>query len=202
MRMGKSRGFTLIEVLVALLIFAIIGVISSQLLSQTISSNEHLSERGQRLADIHRAMQIIQRDVMQLTNRPIRDEYGDSKPPLLIGTDGRIEFTRSGWRNPLQLPRAQVQRVGYLWQDNKLIRGYWSVLDRAQNTEPSYQVLLEDVERVEFYAVDASGNQNHFWPIPGNVTAPGSPTNLMGILMRLEIAPFGVVERIWEVPSV
>ncbi len=198
---SKTSGFTLIEVLVAFLIFAIIGVISSQLMSQTISANADLSGRGERLGELHRAMQILQRDIMQLADRPIRDEYGDPLQPLLIGTDGVIEFSRVGWRNPLALPRAEVQRVGYLLQDNALVRGYWPVLDRAQDTEPAYQVLLNEVEQVEFYALDAAGNEHTFWPQPG--VDPNDPERaLVGIILRIDAAPYGVVERIWEVPSV
>ncbi len=194
-------GFTLVEVLVAFLIFAIIGVISSQLLSQTVNAQGDLAKRGERLGELHRAMQIVQRDVLQLIDRPIRDEYGDPRQAILIGTDGAIEFSRTGWRNPLQLPRAEVQRVGYLLQDNKLVRGYWPVLDRAQDTEPAYQTLLDDVERVEFYAVDASGNEHTFWP-QSRSGAADPALALVGIIMRIEVAPYGVVERIWEVPSV
>lgn len=198
---SRTTGFTLIEILVAFLVFAIIGVISAQLLSNTLSAQDDLSDRGKRLGDIHRAMQIIQRDVMQLVDRPIRDNYGDPLQAIVIGTDGAIEFTRGGWRNPLQLPRAEVQRVGYLLQDNKLLRGYWPVLDRAQDTEPAYQTLLHDVEQVEFYAVDGSGNEHTFWPQTG-LSSQDPATALVGIIMRIEMAPYGVVERIWEVPSV
>ncbi len=193
-----TRGFTLIEILVALFVFAIIGVISSQLLSQSIQSHGQLSDRGKRLADVHRAMQVLQRDIMQINNRSIRDEYGDLQPPLLIGTEGAIEFSRSGWRNPLMLPRAEVHCVAYLLQDNVLVRGYWPVLDRAQDTEPAYQNILEEVERLEFYVLDNAGNEHTFWP------RPGLPPDLkkLGILMRIELAGMGVVERIWEVPDV
>ena len=199
LRRHSYVGFTLLEILVALSIFAIIGVISSQLMSQTVRANEKLTDRGVRLTEVHRAMQAIQRDLMQLTDRSIRDEYGDSRPPLLIGTDGTIEFSRSGWRNPLKLPRAEVQRVAYRWQDNKLLRGYWTVLDRVQDSEPVHQTLLTDVERVEFFALDVSGNEYMFWPDPSSATAQQA---LGGIIMRIEMAPFGVVERVWEVPSV
>ena len=197
----RARGFTLIEVLVAFLIFAMIGAISAQLLSQTIRAQGDLAERGERLGDIHRAMQIIQRDVMQLVDRPIRDNYGDPLQALVIGSNGAIEFTRAGWRNPLQLPRAEVQRVAYLLQDNKLMRGYWPVLDRAQDTEPAYQTLLNDVEQVEFYALDGSGNEHTFWP-QGAANQQDPALALVGIIMRIEIQPYGVVERVWEVPSV
>jgi general secretion pathway protein J len=201
MPMTRQYGFTLIEVLVAFLIFAIIGVISSQILSQTVNSREDLANRGERLAQIHRAMQIMQRDFMQLTSRPIRDQYGDPQRPLMIGTDGAIEFTRVGWRNPLKGPRSEVQRVGYLWQDDALVRGYWRHADRSYDSEPNYQTLLEEVDRIEFYALDVNGNEHTFWPLPG--VSPEDPNfRLAGVLVRIEAAPFGLIERVWEVPGV
>lgn len=191
-------GFTLIEILVAMVVFAVIGLISSQLLSQTLKSNEILGTRGTQLADIHRAMQILERDTMQLSGRGIRDQYGDALGSLIIGTEGAIEFTRNGWRNPLGLPRPEVQRVGYLLQDNKLLRAYWPVLDRAQDTEPAYQTLLENVERLEFYALDNNGNEHTYWPQPG--LAPD--IEVVALIARIDLPTLGVVERIWEIPGV
>ncbi len=200
--MTLARGFTLVEILVAFLIFAIIGVISSQLLSQTVTAHERLTDRGSRLADTHRAMQIIQRDVLQITYRPIRDEYdsADRGGYLIIDADGGIEFSRVGWRNPLLQPRAEVQRVAYRVEDGELIRAYWHVLDRAPDSEPAYQTLLREVEQLEFVAVDVSGNEYNFWPVAGqNLLDPSR--KLAGIIMRVELPPFGVVERVWEIPD-
>ena len=97
----RQHAFTLIEILVALFIFALVALISGQLLSRTLSAQDQLQDRGERLALVHRAMQIVQRDLLQLTDRSIRDS--DSLvplAPLLINTDGFVEMTRRGWRNP------------------------------------------------------------------------------------------------------
>jgi general secretion pathway protein J len=194
----RSRGFTLIEILVSLVVFSVIGLISSQLMSRTIQSNELLRDRGTYLSEVQRAMQMMQRDVLQITRRPIRNQYGDPMESLVIGNEGAIEFSRAGWRNPLNLPRSEVQRVGYLLQDNKLLRAYWPVLDRAQDSEPAYQTLLENVERVEFYALDSAGNEHTFWPQPGV-----SETNpIVGLILRIDLPTFGVVERVWEISDV
>ena len=61
--MRASRGFTLLEVLVALAIFAVLGLMSSQMLTRIIKSPRRAVTRGDQLGELQRAMQIMQRDV-------------------------------------------------------------------------------------------------------------------------------------------
>lgn len=197
----RAAGFTLIEMLVVFAVFAIMGVIASQIVSGVLNNQQILSERGMRLAEVQRAMQIIQRDVMQLNPRGIRDQLGDPVEPLLIGADGLMEFTRAGWRNPLAHRRSQLQRVGYIVREGDLYRAYWPVLDRTPDSEPKLQTLLGNVAEVEFFAVDVSGNEHSFWPLLGEF-ANDPDTRLGAILMRIDIPPFGIVERLWAVPGV
>jgi len=198
---SKARGFTLIEIIVVLAVFALIGVISGRIISGVLDNQRLLEDRGDRLAEVQLAMKILQRDVMQLNARRIRDQLGDSTEPLMIGADGMMEFTRAGWRNPLQQPRSELQRVGYIVQDDDLYRAYWSVLDRPPDAEPHLQKLLSGVKQIEFFALDVSGNEHSFWPLLGDY-ATDPDAALAGIIMRLEIEPFGVVERVWAVPSI
>jgi len=202
---NKTLGFTLVEILVALLVFAVVGLLSTRLLSQSIDNQNNLQDRGQRLAEIHRAMRVLQRDIVQLSRRKIRDAQGEGLPALIVSDQGAIEFSRVGWRNPLRQPRSEVQRVGYRWQDEKIIRGYWLTLDRSYDAEPAYQTLLENVEAIEFFAVDQLGNEHKQWPLDPEanvVTEEGETLYLAAILVRAEIAPYGMIERIWQVPSV
>ena len=195
------RGFTLVEMLVVLAIFAVVGLIATQLVSRTIDNHATMSERGARLSEVQRAMQLLKRDITQLTDRPIRDMLGGQNEPIKIGSDGLIEFSRVGWRNPLQRQRAEVQRVAYIVQDGSLYRTYWNVLDRAQDSEPVIQKLLGNVEQVEFFALDAAGNEHTFWPLLGSF-ADDPDNRLVALIMRVEAEPFGVVERLWPVPGV
>ena len=199
------RGFTLIEMLIVLGVFALLGVIASQIVSGVINNQIIIAERGARLAAVQRAMQILQRDVIQLQARGIRDELGDPIGPLLIdsgvNSERLIEFTRQGWRNPLGQKRAELQRVAYLIKEDILYRAYWSVLDRAPDSEPRLQRLLGDVDRLEFFALDVSGGEHSFWPLIGDLAADPN-SQVAAIMMRIEIKPFGLVERIWPVPGV
>lgn len=195
---GRQHGFTLIEMLVVFAVFALIGMISSRILSSVIDNQKVVAERGARLAEVQRAMHILQRDIMQFTQRPVRDQLGDPLEPLLIGADGLMEFTRLGWRNPLAQRRADVQRLAYVAEDGTLYRAYWPVLDRTPDTEPVRQELLTKVEQIEFFAVDAAGNEHSFWPTA--TAAAGDPnTKLAAVLVRLDLPPFGPVERLWPV---
>jgi general secretion pathway protein J len=197
----SQEGFTLIEMLVVFGVFALMGVMASQIVSRVLHNQQLLSERGMRLAEVQRAMQIIQRDVMQLSPRSIRDQLGDPAQPLMIGADGLMEFTRAGWRNPLAQQRSELQRVGYVMQDEDLYRAYWPVLDRTPDSEPNLQRLLSNVTEIEFFAVDVSGNEHSFWPLLGNFESDPD-TRLGAIVMRIDLPPFGIVERLWSVASV
>jgi general secretion pathway protein J len=200
MRVLPSRGFTLIEVLIVLGIFGIIGMVSAQIVSRTLDNNRVLTERGERLAAVQRSMQILQRDLLQISPRGIRDQLGDPLEPLMIGADGMIEFTRFGWRNPLGRPRSELQRVGYIVRDGTLYRAYWMVLDRAPDSEPQLQEMLNDVEQAEFFALDRSGNEHSFWPPAGDFRNDPN-LQIAAIVLRIDAAPFGVVERVWPVPN-
>jgi general secretion pathway protein J len=142
----------------------------------------------------------MQRDVLEIAPRSVRDEMGDALPAMRIGTDIALELTRAGWRNPLGQRRSELQRVAYVARDDTLYRYYWNVLDRAEDTKPVVQELLHDVSAVEIRAVDVSGNEHAFWPLGGDLDA--DPTSkLAAIQLRLTVEPFGEITRLWDVPT-
>lgn len=197
--MMSRRGFTLMEILVALGIFAIIGVMASQLLRQTIEVADLLSDRGDRLVELQRAMSVISRDLEQVTNRSVRDEYGEPLDALLIDTHGGFQFTRLGWSNLLNKPRSNLQRVEYLFVDDVFIRRYWPVLDRADTTQPIDQELLTDVGELEFFLLDSTGIEHVAWP-PLSESLDGTPQEAIAFQLNINVAPFGEVSRMWLLP--
>jgi general secretion pathway protein J len=198
--MARSRGFTLLEMLVALAVFALLGLMTSQMVTRVIDVHNVAVERGERLGELQLAMQILQRDVLEIAPRSVRDEMGDPLPALRIGTDIALELTRSGWRNPLGQRRSELQRVAYQLQDGTLTRYYWNVLDRAEDTVPVAQELLHNVSELTVYAVDVSGNTHAYWPLVGDQMQDPAQ-QLAGIEVQINVAPFGEITRLWDVPQ-
>lgn len=154
------RGFTLLEILVAMAIFTVIGLASTAVLSTVIDSDELSSERVEKLQALQRAMLTVERDILQAIARPARIE-GEANQRVILGGENVLDsdmdglaFVRGGWQNPQwMLPRSTLQTVGYMVQDNKLQRLYGNYVDNVVGYEPKIRVILENVDdfQVEFY---------------------------------------------------
>jgi general secretion pathway protein J len=156
---NQNGGFTLIEILVAMAIFTIIGLASTGVLNSVISSDQLSSERFEKLEELQRAMLTIERDVLQIVPRALRVN-GDPVSAVISGgedvfdsdADG-LGFVRTGWYNPqMLLPRSTLQAIGYRIQDEKLQRLYGNYVDNVIGYEPKIKILLSDIEdfRVSF----------------------------------------------------
>lgn len=195
----RRSGFTLIEMLVALAVFAVIGLMSNRLLIQIIDMEEITKVRGERLVEVQRAVEIIRRDIQQLAYRDVRDEFGDSHPGFEIDEFGVLQLTRRGWANPLGQPRPELQRVAYARVDDALFRLYWPVLDRARDSRPIRQLLLADVTEMDVLAVDSAGVEHRFWPPEGDSAAANK--GLAAVVVQMTLPPYGDIERLWTVPT-
>lgn len=197
---GRPHGFTLLEMIVALGVFAVLGVMSTQMVSRVMAVHEVGTTRGARLAEIERAIRILERDVIELAPRAVRDGMGDAVPALQLGSGPLIELTRFGHRNPLLEKRSELQRVAYVLEERTLYRYYWNVLDRAEDSAPSVQKLLTEVDTVETAVIDVSGNEHTSWPPLGDV-AENPESAIAGVKVVFSFAPFGEVLRVWDVPQ-
>jgi general secretion pathway protein J len=160
----EMKGFTLLEVLVALSIFALIGLGSNQLLRTVIDTRDATQVKMAELNRLQRVFIMIERDLVQLTDRSIRNEFGDPLPAIeLSAGDYDLELSRLGWRNPAAMPRSNIQRVAYSLNEKKLERHYWEVLDRAEDSKPRVQVLMEGVDGFRVNAVDEEGDTTDYW---------------------------------------
>ncbi|NIB44469.1 type II secretion system minor pseudopilin GspJ [Pseudomaricurvus alkylphenolicus] len=174
------RGFTLLEVMIALSIFAIMGVAAYQLLSGELRTQQALEDISGRRDDWQRGMLRLSNDLRQLTDRSIRDDYGEQEYALQ-GSSDQMSLTRNGWPNPLERQRSNLQRIHYrLSEDDQgnpfLGRLYWHSLDRAPGVEPITQKLLPGVENISIRYFDEETREWHSqWP-PANFGFGGGQT--------------------------
>ena len=153
-----NKGFTLIEILIAIAIFSLLGLASYQVLHSVILSDEISTSASERIKRMQRTYQIIQTDMMQMSLRMVRRGEGSAIQQMLMAgnnvidsEDQGIAFVRSGWRNPAQMfPRGTLQPVGYRLVENRLERLHYLYPDQQANTEPQVTVLLEGVEELKF----------------------------------------------------
>ncbi len=192
-----SPGFTLFEVLIAVSIFAIIGVIAMSNLIQVGRSGERIEEADRQLSRLQYSLARIGKDVMQLSPRPVRDQYGDEQPALKI--DGtRLLLTRGGWSNPLQQPRSNLQRIEYRLVEEGLQRRFSPLLDQGYEERNIDQLLLEGVEALQWRLLTRGDKVYEHWPVQDQLEPNQLPVALE---LRMELAGFGALERVYELPQ-
>ena len=192
----RSSGFTLFEMLIAVSIFAIIGVLAFGGLGQMTRTGQAVADANNRLSDLQFAVVYFSRDWTQVSPRKIRNQYGDEESNIII-EDGVITFTRSGWSNLLGQKRSTLQRVQYEVIENQLIRRHWRSLDQGIAELPLQAVLLDDVESLEVEFLDASEKAIRVWPVDSDLDG-GRPVVLA---FRLDLTDIGEITRILELPD-
>jgi general secretion pathway protein J len=181
--------------LIAVSIFALMGVVAFTGLSQMTRTGQAVADANDRLSELQFAVVYFNRDWTQVSPRKIRNQYGDEESNIVI-SDGVISFTRSGWSNLLGRTRSNLQRVQYLVIDNQLVRRHWRSLDQGVGELPLQSVLLDGVEAMEVEFIDAQGEPIRSWPLESANDA-GDPIVLA---FRLDLTDIGEITRILEVP--
>lgn len=159
------HGFTLLEILVALLIFSIISVIMVNALHSAIDNQAAIDKRASRLADLQRALLLMSRDIEQSINRPIM--VGTSNEGAFIGDPNAITFTHTGLANPFLANHSTLQRTKYSLEGGAFTRSTWTTLDRTDKSPVNTRPLMPSVSQLQFKYLDQSGKFSDTWPPKG-----------------------------------
>ena len=196
----KQRGFTLLEVMVALGVLAFVIMATHQILDTTTRAKEASDEKIAELNGLQTAFRLMDQDFSQMTQRTVRNEAGDAQEQYLLAGryilesqyDG-IAFVRDGWVNPINLlPRSELQAVGYRVLDDNLERVYRVYVDQLDNMEPRVQVVLKGIEELKFEFLDANNEWQEQWQIKA------LPKAVAVTLQQIEAEP---IRRVFLVPG-
>ncbi len=194
----RASGFTLLELLVALAVFAMVSLMAYSGLRAVLQSKQVTEQHAQRIQHLQSAVLMLERDLSQVALlRGIRDEYGDRQEALRTADFGSItlEFTRAGWRNPISMPRSTLQRVAYGVEEESLRRFSWTVLDRAQQGTPNQVVLLDGVRDMRLRYLAETGEWHDQWPPAGLAQTSAVPFP-QALEIILELEDMGEIRRL------
>jgi len=200
----KSRqGFTLIELVVALAIFAVVSALVYGGLRSVLDTRNRAEEQATRLAALQTAFVLMARDIEQAAARRIRDDAGGPLPAMRGATssgNSALEFTRAGWNNPAGRARSTLQRVAYSVRDGKLLRLTWAMLDRAPGDRPQETVLLDKVKGFEMRFLDPQMKWQLQWP-PATTDNSSQVMLPRAIEVSIDVEGWGRIPRMFRVPG-
>ncbi len=199
MKRGAARrmsGFTLVEMLVALMVFGVLCAAGVSVMAYTVDNQGQVGARMDRLGEFQRTRSLLRQDLAQAAVRRVRQADGSAVRSAFSGAplaaDGvLLEFTRRGWDNPEALPRASLQRVRYRHVGGALVRESHAAVDGTPVAKT--QTLLTGV---------ASASVSYFdrgqW-LPG---WPGARDTLpQAIRIDLVLEDYGQVQQLFLVPG-
>jgi general secretion pathway protein J len=160
---NKCAAYTLIEILIALVIFAIISMVTSTVLYNSFTTRERLGTQAQLLGKLQLTYHSFMKDIEQITNRPT---YAKERKliPSFIGEKEYIEFTRRGVVNPGMIEhRSTLERVAYVCQSHKLLRRSWERLDGVNHNEFMDYPIMSDLTKCAFFFLGKNNQVLQDW---------------------------------------
>ncbi|HYW03038.1 MAG TPA: type II secretion system minor pseudopilin GspJ [Gammaproteobacteria bacterium] len=196
----RQAGFTLLELLVALAVFALLAAMAYGGLNEVVTVREHTTDMLDRLGSVQTAFMYLEADCEQLAPREVRDQFGDLRPAIVANPRNAypLELTHFGWANPLSRPRSSMQRVAYEVSDHKLYRIFWHELDRAPQAQPLKSAILDNVDSLDVRFLDVHRRWHSQWP-PVNAASAQAAGLPLAIQVTLELKDWGRITRTFNV---
>ncbi len=196
-----SRGFTLVELLVALTIFAVMSIAAYRGLTTMLDARARIEMENQKWRNVALFFSRLENDLDALRKLPVRST-SDLPLPALAGNavavgedDAQLAFTRGGYGGQEEKLTAP-QRVGYRWRQGQVEVLSWAALDQAPRSRPEVYRALGEISRFELRYLDPAGNWQLQWPMPGQ--AANLPPSALEVSLTLLSGE--VVKRIFALP--
>ena len=160
--MTKRSGFTLVELLVAIAIFAVLSALGWKVFDYLIKIKERNTQHEQRLGQLQEAYQQVLRDTVQIV--PITANVAGQVQPAVMLQNGQLTFSKTGVTDPLMQGIPPEERVEYIYKadEKKLYRYKYKNLNQTGNDQPETSVLLDSVDQFQIMLLNP--NEMAQWP--------------------------------------
>lgn len=214
----SNRGFTLVELVVAIAISAVVATLMYSFMDSVLKTKDGHSRAGDELAQLQKAFLLMQRDVEQTVDRPVRDTFGDTQAPVIVSNAQGFELTRIGWSMPpfTRSQRSEVQRVRYEFTEGEIQRTHWITPDITgdlNDRNPVVTSLFKDVESFEVRVAQVVEGTDELswqsdWPAQqgqgfdpnGNPLPPPALPTLLEV--SIEHERFGALRRVFRIVGI
>lgn len=201
--MNRSRGFTLIEMVVAVTLLAVLAAVAYATLDGMLRQQSTTETRVDDHAALQRTMLLLGNDLMQVFPRSIRSgSHGDRVPAFHAppGPEGMVEWTRGGWPNPAGHARSTYQRVAWRLVDGELQRLYWMTLDRDAVAQPVVAPVMREVQTMRWRFLANDGRWHEYWPVlDAPISEPDRLPRAAELTLLLEDGD--EIRRIFDLPA-
>lgn len=161
----SQSGFTLVEAVVSLMLLAVMSVMSYQAVEVILGANERSRTNLSDEAQLHRAWQIINRDLFHLRPRTFADGLGSKESAYITNPDQfGVRFSRGGGPLIGSNPTG-VSRIEYsLNSQDQLERRSWPIIATSLNDDGNRLILINNVDSVEIEQLSRAGVFVPDWP--------------------------------------
>lgn len=184
-------GFTLIEVLLAVAIVALIAALGYRAVAALSDSETKLAAEAARWRTLDLFFARLEGDLRQAMPRPAR--LSETREPAWVGVadaagNSALAFSRAGPEFTLE-PRSAGQRLAYRYREGAIDVLYWASYDRPRGALPTAYTLLDGVARFHVAYLTRDGAWADAWPRAGENDLPRA------IRVRLTLASGEMIER-------
>ncbi|WP_158649359.1 type II secretion system minor pseudopilin GspJ [Aquella oligotrophica] len=196
---SRRLGFTLIELMVAIVIFAIISTVSYRMITSLVRTKEIAGEAQEKWGNLSLAISNFGMSWNRVIPLVVRDQNGGLLPAVygkakLNGMyDSQLEMTLSGFSGDRIYGTVPPKRIGYRYYGKTLYLVTWPVLNRVVTTQPDIDVLIDNVTKFEITFLYPDNQWRNTWPPQG-----GDITSLpRAVKVVMVLASGETVERSW-----
>lgn len=182
MRRQSVDGFTLIELVVAMSIFAMLAAAGWQVFDGLMKTRERATLQAQHLMQLQSVYAQFNRDFSQTIARPVRQSEQEKAAVL---TDGQsLELTRTGVIDPRLTGQGPLERVRYELRNDELWRLSYAQPDHSGNLQPTATRLIGRVAQFKVQALNPEATT--VWPTPESIELNADQTQAnRQVLMQL-----------------